>query len=48
VVSLGGGYYELIHKNSGKALDVPGRSTTGRVFLQQYTINGRSNQLWSF
>jgi glucosylceramidase len=43
-VSLGGGFYKLVARNSGKCLDVPAASTANGVQLQQYTCNGTAAQ----
>ncbi|GAB3805753.1 RICIN domain-containing protein [Micromonospora zhanjiangensis] len=41
-----GGAYTLRFTGSGKALDVNGGSSTAGLQLQQWTVNGGSNQLW--
>jgi hypothetical protein len=43
-VSVGGGFYKLVARNSGKCLDVPAASTANGVQLQQYTCNGTTAQ----
>ena len=45
-VSLGGGYYKMVARNSGLCLDVPGSSASSGVQLQQYTCNGTGAQAW--
>jgi hypothetical protein len=47
VVSVGGGYYELVNQNSGLALEVPGWSGTQGTLLDQWNANGGANQVWS-
>jgi hypothetical protein len=41
------GTYELINVNSGMAIESPGFSHTNGLDLDQWTVNGGSNQLWS-
>jgi beta-xylosidase len=41
-------WYELINRNSGKALDVCGVSTADGACIQQYTRSGGQNQQWQF
>ena len=43
-VSVGGGYYEFVARNSGLCLDVPNASTANGVQLQQYACNGSPAQ----
>jgi hypothetical protein len=38
--------YNLINLNSGKCLDVRGRSTANGAIVQQWTCNGGTNQNW--
>jgi len=38
--------YNLINLNSGKCLDVTGRSTANGAVVQQWTCNGGTNQEW--
>jgi beta-glucosidase len=45
-VSLGGGYYKFVARNSGLCLDVPSASTANGVQLQQYTCNGTNAQAY--
>jgi alpha-L-fucosidase 2 len=40
--------FSLVNRRSGKAIDVPGSSTTAGTALIQYTPTGRPNQLWVF
>ena len=40
------GYYTAVNLNSGKCLDVTGRSTANGAVLQQWTCNGGTNQEW--
>jgi glucosylceramidase len=47
-VPLGGGFYELVARSSGKCLDVPGASTANGVQLQQWSCTGASNQQFAF
>lgn len=48
-VDLGNGYFQIINVNSGKALDVPGASTSDGTQIIQYTPNASAyNQQWSF
>jgi glucosylceramidase len=46
--SAGGGYYNLVNANSGKALDDTNGSTQNGNPMQQWTISGtgNSNQQW--
>jgi glucosylceramidase len=46
-VPLGGGLYELVARNSGKCLDVPGGSTSSGTQLQQWTCTGAANQAFA-
>jgi len=48
VVSKGNGLYELLNQNSGLALTDPGFSTSNGTHLDQETVTGADNQLWSF
>ncbi len=41
------GYYRLVHRASGKCLDVCGSSTADGAKMQIYTWNGGDNQLFS-
>ena len=41
------GYYRIINRRSGKALDVSGRSTADNANVLQWNYNGANNQLWS-
>ena len=41
-------WYELVSKNSGKAIDVAGGSTANGTRLQQYTRNNTSSQRFRF
>jgi Glycosyl hydrolase family 62/Ricin-type beta-trefoil lectin domain-like len=41
-------WYELVNRNSGKALDVCGVSTADGACVQQYTRSGGQNQQWQF
>lgn len=41
-------WYVLINRNSGKALDVAGASTTDGAALQQWTRHDGTNQQWQF
>ncbi|MET7392900.1 non-reducing end alpha-L-arabinofuranosidase family hydrolase [Dactylosporangium sp. NPDC005572] len=41
-------WYELVNRNSGKALDVCGVSTADGACIQQYTRSGGQNQQWQF
>lgn len=41
-------YYQIINKNSGKCLDVPGSSSDNNVKIIQYDATGSANQLWKF
>jgi Ricin-type beta-trefoil lectin domain len=43
-VSVGNGAYQLVVKNSGKCLDVPGVSSAVLLQMQQYTCNGTGAQ----
>jgi glucosylceramidase len=38
--------YNLVNLNSGKCLDVTGRSTANGAVIQQWTCNGGTNQEW--
>jgi len=41
-------FYELVNRNSGKALDVCAVSTADGACIQQYTRSGGQNQQWQF
>jgi hypothetical protein len=41
-------WYELLNRNSGKALDVCAVSTADGACVQQYTRSGGANQQWQF
>jgi Glycosyl hydrolase family 62/Ricin-type beta-trefoil lectin domain-like len=41
-------WYELVNRNSGKALDVCAVSTTDGACIQQYARSGGQNQQWQF
>ncbi|RKN40997.1 non-reducing end alpha-L-arabinofuranosidase family hydrolase [Micromonospora endolithica] len=41
-------WYELVNRNSGKALDVCGVSTADGACVQQYGRSGGQNQQWQF
>jgi beta-xylosidase len=41
-------WYEVVNRNSGKALDVCGASTADNACIQQYTRSGATNQQWQF
>ena len=41
-------WYELINRNSGKALDVCGVSTADGACIQQWARSGGTNQQWQF
>jgi hypothetical protein len=41
-------WYELINRNSGKAMDVCGVSTADGACVQQYARSGGQNQQWQF
>ncbi|HQJ06562.1 MAG TPA: RICIN domain-containing protein, partial [Spirochaetota bacterium] len=41
-------YYQIINKNSGKRLDVPGSASGDNVKIIQYDATGSANQLWKF
>jgi hypothetical protein len=40
------GYVTAVNLNSGKCLDVTGRSTANGAVVQQWTCNGGTNQEW--
>jgi len=44
---VGGGYYNVINRNSGKCLDVNGVSTADGANVQQWTCGSGTNQRWS-
>src|SRR5690606_9062381 len=41
-------WYELVNRNSGKALDVCGVSTADGACIQQWARSGGTNQQWQF
>ena len=41
-------FYELVNRNSGKALDVCAVSTADGACVQQYARSGGQNQQWQF
>ena len=41
-------WYEIVNRNSGKALDVCAVSTADGACVQQYTRSGGQNQQWQF
>jgi hypothetical protein len=41
-------WYEVVNRNSGKALDVCGVSTADGACIQQYARSGGQNQQWQF
>ncbi|GLZ29053.1 galactosylceramidase [Lentzea sp. NBRC 105346] len=43
-----GGYVQLVNVGTGRALDVPGFSTTQGTQLVQWTVNPGANQQWTF
>jgi hypothetical protein len=47
LVSVGGGYYNLVAKHSGKCIDVEGASTADGASLVQWPCNGGDNQKFS-
>ncbi|MCX5062467.1 RICIN domain-containing protein [Streptomyces sp. NBC_01597] len=47
-VSLLGGWFRLVNRRSGKALDVSGASTADGGKIIQYTSSGAINQQWRF
>lgn len=46
ITYISNGYYKIINCNSGKSLDVTGKSKKSKTNLQQYTYSGNSAQLW--
>ncbi|RCH55364.1 hypothetical protein DJ568_09290 [Mucilaginibacter hurinus] len=46
ITNLTGGYYKIINRASGKAMEVPGGSTAQNVQLQQSTYTGTNRQQW--
>ena len=42
-----GNSYAIINKNSGKALDVSGRSTADNANVLQWRYTGANNELWN-
>lgn len=46
VTHMGNGYYKLVMKNSGKAIDVSGGGTANGTNVQQYNDNGSDAQRW--
>ncbi|HEY5003267.1 MAG TPA: RICIN domain-containing protein, partial [Ktedonobacteraceae bacterium] len=47
IVSVGSGYYKLISRNSGQALDVASQSTANGALVDQWPDSGTANQQWS-
>jgi hypothetical protein len=47
IIDNGGGYYRLINRNSGKALDVNGGSTADGGDVIQWTWFNGNNQQWT-
>lgn len=45
---VGGGYYNIVNRNSGKCLDVFGASTTDGTKVVQWACNGGSSQQWQW
>jgi hypothetical protein len=43
---VGGGYYNVINRGSGKCLDVNAVSTADGANIQQWTCTGGGNQHW--
>jgi hypothetical protein len=43
---LGSGYFSIINRNSGKALDVNGGSTNAGTGIIQWDYSGGNNQQW--
>jgi lysophospholipase L1-like esterase len=41
------GYYKLISRNSGQALDVVGQSTANSALVDQWPYSGTANQQWN-
>src|SRR4051794_13165802 len=41
-------WYILVNRNSGKAMDVQGASTSDGTGIQQYANGGGNNQQWQF
>jgi mannan endo-1,4-beta-mannosidase len=50
IENIGDGYYRLINRHSGKALDVAGGAgmLDDGANVQQWTPNGQTNQHWRF
>ncbi len=48
LVSVGSGYYKIVHVKSGKVLDVYGGTAADGTNVQLYTYNGGDNQKWQF
>lgn len=48
ITDVGGGYYKLINKASGLAMDVSSSSTADGAAVQQWTDNGTDAQKWLF
>ena len=46
-VALSDGYYKIVNRNSGKALDVYAKSTADGGNVVQWADNGGTNQQWS-
>jgi hypothetical protein len=44
---ISGRSYVIVSKNSGKALDVTNNSTSNGTSIQQWTLSGAANQLWT-
>jgi hypothetical protein len=45
-VDSGGGYYRFINRDSGKAIEVPGASTSDGANVVQYSDWNGANQQW--
>ena len=48
IVKLDNGWYKIVNKYSGKALDVNGANSNNGAIVQQYTDNGSHAQQWRF
>ena len=46
LIPVDNGYYSIVNRNSGMALDVPGWSTATNIQLEQWNVNGGANQQW--
>jgi len=46
IVSLGGGYYRIVNRTTGKAVDTGGATADGSV-CQMWYSNSSYNQQWS-